>query len=179
MSALHLTKDEMMAEWRLRALPDAANAHCTITIYDGLDIETHLLARMRTWYVDLIHNAPPELLAPVDIAGEISIQNASDGSGWFSLPKNAIRLSSLRLEGWPSGALIIHDASAPGASLQLSGRQRSDHRSPVAVVDGTTLMIFNPAPEASLIPLECTAIVDTPDMYHIDERALSTIQSLY
>jgi hypothetical protein len=179
MSALHYTPDEMMAQWRLRAFPETILANCSVTRHDGIDLDAHLMARMRAWYVDLIYNAPSELLAPVDIADRIDVQMLPDGTAQFILPDDAVRLVRLLLPGWKAPAMIIADDTLPGAVLQLSGRQRSDNRAPVAVVSGKTVHVCSPTPGLSAVPLECLAVVDTPDLYHLDERALSTIKLLY
>jgi hypothetical protein len=179
MSALHYTPDEMMAQWRLRAFPETINANCTVTRHDGIDLDAHLKARMRAWYVDLIYNAPSELLAPVDIADKIDLQMLPDGTATFTLPDEAVRLTGLLLPGWTAPALILADDTMPGAALQLSGHQRSNSHAPVAVVSGKTVHVYSPAPGQSATPLQCLAVVDTPDLYHIDERALATIKLLY
>ncbi|WP_289679578.1 hypothetical protein, partial [Muribaculum intestinale] len=78
--------------------------------------------------------------------------------------------------------LIIPDGTIPGASLQLSGRQRSDHRTPVAVVTGRAVRVCSPAPTASpgstVRPLSCHAVTDSPGIYRIDSLALSTIKPI-
>lgn len=183
MSKLQLSPDEMMAQWRLRAFPEEVNADCTAVRYDGIDLDAHLRARMQAWYDDLLHCAPVGLLAPVDIAADITVSMLPDGSGWFRLPDNAVRLTYLMMPGWLAPALIV-DAALPGAALQLSGRQRSDYRAPVAVVDEKIVRVFSPAAAGlfddadPLRPISCMAVVDMPDLYRLDSRALSTIQMI-
>lgn len=182
MSALTLDLDGMMAEWRLRAFPEAVNSGCDVMRFDGIDLDAHLQTRMQAWYDNLIRTAPLEILAPVDIAARVEVEILSDGTGWFLLPDDVVRLSCLLLPGWSSPALIIPDGTLPGASLQLSGRQRSDHRTPVAVVTGRAVRVCSPAPTASpgstVRPLSCHAVTDSPGIYRIDSLALSTIKPI-
>lgn len=183
MSQLLLTPDEMMAQWRLRAFPEEVNADCTATRYDGIDLDAHLRARMQAWYDNLLLTAPAHMLAPVDIAADVALSQLPDGSGWFRLPDDAVRLTYLMMPGWLAPALIV-DATLPGASLQLSGRQRSDYRAPVAVVDGRLVRVFSPAKPSlfddadPLRPTSCLVVVDAPDVYRLDSRALATIQMI-
>ena len=191
MSALTLTFDEMMAQWRLRAFPEAVNDGCSVTRCDGIDLDAHLRARMQAWYDNLLRTAPVEHLAPVDIAADVEVSLLPDGTGWFTLPEGAIRLTRLLMPGWTSPALIIPDDTLPGASLQLSGRQRSDHRAPVAILSGRTVRVCSPAPSTlparadallstsnPLRPLTCLVVLDTPGLYRLDSLALSTIPLL-
>ncbi|WP_295729130.1 hypothetical protein [uncultured Muribaculum sp.] len=180
MPILTLTLEEMMSAWRLRAFPEAVNDGCVITRCDGIDLDAHLQARMQAWYDALLRDATLDMLAPVDISADVEVDILSDGTGWFTLPDEAVRLVSLMMPGWSAPALIIPDATLPGASLQLSGRQRSDHRVPVAVVDGRTVRVCSPPPTTrkSLRPLSCLAILDTPGLYRLHSRALSTIPLL-
>lgn len=179
MPVLNLTTAEMMSAWRLRAFPEAVNDGCVITRCDGIDLEAHLQARMQAWYDDLLRNAPFDMLAPVDISADVEVDILPDGTGRFTLPDEAVRLVALMMPGWSAPALIIPDGTLPGASLQLSGRQRSDYRAPVAIVTGRTVRVCSPAPSApplgSVRPLSCLAILDTPGLYRLHSRALSTI----
>lgn len=179
MAKLHLTHDEMTHEWRLRAFPDTALSGATVTRHDGIDLEGYLSARMRAWYVDLLHNAPPELLAPVEISAEIDITALPDGSAELLLPPEAVRLTRLIMPGWRGPAHIVTDPSSPTASLLLSGRLRPSLSAPIALVNGSTVRVFSPTPGSPLKAVEAWAVVDTPNLYHLDELALATIQRLY
>lgn len=182
MSALTLDIDGMMAEWRLRAFPEAVNSGCDVVRFDGIDLSAHLQARMQAWYDNLIRTAPIEMLAPVDISADVEVEILPDGTGWFLLPDNVVRLSFLLLPGWNCPALIIPDGTLPGASLQLSGRQRSDHRAPVAAVTGRAVRVCSPAQASdsggTVRPLSCLAVTDSPGVYRIDSLALSTIKPI-
>lgn len=45
MSALTLDLDGMMAEWRLRAFPEAVNSGCDVMRFDGIDLDAHQIGR--------------------------------------------------------------------------------------------------------------------------------------
>lgn len=126
MSALTLDLDGMMAEWRLRAFPEAVNSGCDVMRFDGIDLDAHLQTRMQAWYDNLIRTAPLEMLAPVDIAARVEVEILSDGTGWFLLPDDVVRLSCLLLPGWSSPALIIPDGLSPGRRCSFrAGRGRT------------------------------------------------------
>ena len=173
---LHLTEAQLLQEWRLRYLPQPVNAGCSVTASSGYDMESIIKARMRDWYSRLVA-ADPAMLAPVEIGYRLTLTIADDGTGIVNLPEETVKVLAVEMEGWRRAATVTADPLSRIALRQRSPYSRGCTESPVAVIDGSKMRLYTPAPGAASLSVK--AIIDEPDIYHIDSAALATIQSFY
>lgn len=174
---LHLTEAQLLQEWRLRYLPQPVNAGCSVTASSGYDMESIIKARMRDWYSRLVTAADPAMLAPVEIGDRLTLTIADDGTGIVNLPEETVKVLAVEMEGWRRAATVTADPLSRIALRQRSPYSRGCPESPVAVIDGSKMRLYTPAPGAASLSVK--AIIDEPDIYHIDSAALATIQSFY
>lgn len=174
---LHLTEAQLLQEWRLRYLPQPVNAGCSVTASSGYDMESIIKARMRDWYSRLVAAADPAMLAPVEIGDRLTLTIAADGTGMVSLPEETVKVLAVGMEGWSRAAAVTADPLSRIALRQHSPYSRGCPESPVAVLDGGKMRLYTPAPGDTSLSVK--AIIDEPDIYHIDSAALATIQSFY
>lgn len=183
-----LTKDEMLAQWRLRAAIDPSRTDCQITAeYDGLDLDALLLARIDQWYDRLLNTAPLQYLC-VDTVDEKDIVASAlpqDGRQSYLLPGGIVRLVGIR---WQSGIETdIFDCrhpekASPQALKAVKGLLNpytapEEHR-PLAVLaaDGRNLEIWG-VPER---PMQALTAVTRPQngTYTMDDSALALMPIL-
>lgn len=174
---LHLTEAQLLQEWRLRYLPQPVNAGCSVTASSGYDMESIIKARMRDWYSRLVAAADPAMLAPVEIGDRLTLTIADDGTGIVNLPEETVKVLAVEMEGWRRAATVTADHLSRIALRQHSPYSRGCTESPVAVIYGSKMRLYTPAPGAASLSVK--AIIDEPDIYHIDSAALATIQSFY
>jgi hypothetical protein len=175
-----LTTDEMLAQWKLRRGFAPLRANCVIERSDGVDLDAILRLEMRDWYLNLLDNAPIEMLAPSDIKDSIAIIKQYDGSGVVTLPENCRRVVEFQLKGWRQPAKIITDLNSHEAMLQTNKYSRAKSQSPIVVKHHNKLLIYslpnddNPTIERAL------AILEPADgSYTLDERGMNLIRNEY
>ena len=170
MTKLHLTRAQLLKEWRLRAFPEPVNdAAAGITRIDGIDLDALLEARMDDWYAQLLDSAPLNMLAPVEMADTLEVSGSTpDGGLRYRLPEGFKRLVHIALQNEYRSARILTDAAA----RLYDPRRRIVDDTPVALVDGGILTVYPGLPLRAAM-----MICDTGDgMYHIDAAALADIK---
>ena len=145
---------------------------CSVTASSGYDMESIIKARMRDWYSRLVAAADPAMLAPVEIGDRLTLTIADDGTGIVNLPEETVKVLAVEMEGWRRAATVTADPLSRIALRQRSPYSRGCPESPVAVIDGSKMKLYTPAPGAASLSVK-------PDIYHIDSAALATIQSFY
>ncbi len=170
MTKLHLTRAQLLEQWRLRAFPEPVNdAAVGITRIDGIDLDALLEARMDDWYSQLLNNAPLNLLAPVDMADRMEVCGSTPcGALRYQIPSGFKHLVHMALQGDHRPARILTDAAA----RLYDPRRRIVDDTPTVLVDGDILTVYPGLPLRSAM-----MICDTGDgMYHIDSAALADIK---
>lgn len=166
---LHLTRAQLLHEWRLRAFPEPVNDAATgVTRNDGINLDALVEARCEDWYHHLLAFGPTELLAPVDMADTLTpLPDGIDGSRRYRLPEGLRRVVEIKAGNHP--ARVLYDAAArlfdPGMLLF--------DPTPVALVDNDTLTLYAPAPLDSALMVCHT----TDGLYHLDAAAFDTVKS--
>lgn len=56
-----LTRQEMLAQWKLRRALEPLRADCTAQRNDGIDLDRYLTEEMRSWYLRMLDTAPVEM----------------------------------------------------------------------------------------------------------------------
>lgn len=171
-----LTRQEMLAQWKLRRALEPLRADCMAQRNDGIDLDRYLTEEMRSWYLRMLDTAPVEMTGWTEIAGEVAVTVAADGSGEILLPENCRRVIEVRLEGWKRQATIVTDSNTALAVRQQSRFTRGGTVDPVAVLSGRRLRLYTPP--AGMTPaiatLRCVT-VPRDDCYTMDERALELL----
>lgn len=159
-------------------------ADCAVEYTDGIDVDRLLEQELRAWYVNLLDTAPPEMLAPENIAGSTSAQaHIVPGAARISLPENCRRVLDIKLKGWSMAVKVL-----PSEHYQEMVRHQTNPftastiASPVAVMapwspDGVSAAVVAWPPGSIQPQVETlTAICDPgPDKYILDETALATL----
>jgi len=174
---MQLSKTEMLALWKRRHFLEPLRADCRISRSDGADLDAIATDRMRQWYLDMLANAPVELLAPVDITKSTIVSLSPTGSAVVMLPENVVRVIAVKLSGWEREATIVK-SDTPESLRQHNAFARGGVCTPVAVLNSNrSLELFTPA-NVSAKPMLAYLLVaqDTgPETYLLDERGFETI----
>ncbi len=117
---LELTKNEMLALWKRRHFLEPLRADCRIERSDGVDLDAIATEEMRLWYLKQLAEAPPDMLAPSDLAMTAKVRRSppamSSGSSQsdsaagnarqgYSPPEavmNNVPGTALHAEAWPT-----------------------------------------------------------------------------
>lgn len=83
---LELTKNEMLALWKRRHFLEPLRADCRIERSDGVDLDAIATEEMRLWYLKQLAEAPPDMLAPSDLAMTAKVRRSPQGTGLITLP---------------------------------------------------------------------------------------------
>lgn len=176
-----LTKAEMLAQWMLRRHLEPVRTDCRVARDDAVDFEAVCFSEMRGWYLELLANAPPELLAPEDVAKQCEVEASADGySVDLWLPDNVVRPLSVRLAGWCRSAPVL-PAGSPAARRCAARFAAPGVAEPVALLepDGRLRLFSRPSTRRAPVVESLMAVVDNGDeAYSFDERALSLIKPL-
>jgi len=175
---MELTKNEMLALWKRRHFLEPLRADCTAERADGIDLDTWCAEAMRRWYLRLLAEAPPELLAPDDLSLTAKVRRTPYGSAVAQLPAGVVRVTAIKLNGWQRAAVPVTPDS-PEAMRQANRFARGGVADPVAVAghDGT-LELFSPDSRSAIPTVEMLLAVTDPgeEKYIFDERALDHIR---
>lgn len=173
-----LTTDEMLVQWKLHRGFAPLRADCVIERTDGVDLDAILRLEMRDWYLNLLDNAPIEMLAPTDIKNSIAIMKQSDGSGVVTLPENCRRVVEFQLKGWRQPAKIITNMNSHEAMLQTNKYSRAKCQSPIVIKHHNKLFIYSLPNDTNPTIEQALAIMEPADgSYILDERGLSLIHN--
>lgn len=169
---LTLSKAEMLRIWRQSAGLEHLNSECTLTRFDGIDIDAIIGRRMRQWYLALLDEGRPELAGrPSEAAALLSVED-----GRVTADAAVRRIVSLRLSSWERPAEVADVEGLAGRiRLQANPYSAAGCASPLAWRDSGGCVRVAPC-DGSDIVVEAQAYVDPgEDLYMLDERALSTI----
>lgn len=170
---LHLSKSEILLRRRTAAGLEPLRSDATMTDLTGLDIDAALLGKLRARYLRLLDTAPAAMLAPADIAPQVTMEAASYGGARLVLPDNCRRVLSVRLEGWQKAAAVLADNDTAASAAQTNPRTAATAECPAAVICADGSVCVWPATGA---PVSVVAAVDDgPEVYHIDEAALEQL----
>lgn len=163
---LSLTESDMLKIWRRARAIEPLRLDCTADRTDGPDVDSILVDQMRTWYLDLLDNAPLSKLVQVECVDSASVSFSDSGLAVVSAPESCRRIVSVRFSDWdfPVG---VSDSPVPLSAANPFCRRPAAFRiapSRIAVI-GTS---------GNLSELKC--ILDISDkMYIFDNSALSSI----
>ena len=171
-----LTRQEMLAQWKLRRALEPLRDDCTAVREDGMDMDRYLTEEMRSWYLGLLDSAPVEVTGWTELAGDVTVTLLADGSGEIQLPGNCRRGVEVMLEGWQRPATIVTDPTECMAVRQRSRFTRGGAVAPVAVTEGLRLRLYTPptGTKPRVRTLRCVT-VPTDGSYVMDESALGLI----
>ena len=174
---LELTRNEMLALWKRRHFLEPLRTDCSVTRTDSIDLDALCAENMRQWYLQLLAEGDPALLAPADISSAATLRRTDHGTVALTLPDNAVRVLAVRLEGWEREAVpVAHDS--PDALRMANSFACGGVACPVAVVHpDRTLELYSPPNTATIPKVDMLlAAADTgPETYAFDERALALI----
>lgn len=174
-----MTHDQMLELWMLTRYHLPLNDQATVSVDSTFGVDTLRLetAAMQAWYLQLLDNAPVNLLPVENCADGVGLLFGQGGTAVVTLPQRCRRLVSVQLSSWAVPATIV-TPSHPLAQMQCSTYARGGVNSPVAILDGRTLTLFTPAGASDrLTRLDCV-VDNSPEHYDLDPSLLSTIPPL-
>lgn len=173
---IHLSSDEMLAQWKLRRGFAPLRADCVISRTDGIDLDNLLRLEMRDWYLNLLATAPFEMLATTNIASDIAVVPTGEGGAVVMLPESCRRIVEFQLDGWQRPAIIVDDPLCHLARIQANPFSRGLTVNPVVVKQQNRLFVYSiPAGSTPKITRAIAVMEPTDGSYEMDESALSTI----
>lgn len=177
---MRLNPQQMLAHWRRAHGHEAARSDCSVEIFEGMDTQVSMSAKMRQWYLRMLDTAPLRYVTLTDISGRISAERTGDGTWRVDLPQDVRRLVSLRLQG------CAHDAAVRprgdddrGEALQANRYSRSGQWQPKAVAEagGRTVTLYCRGMNTAVIT-EARAVTDPGDeTYEFNESALTLLNN--
>ena len=167
------TKNQLMAQWRLRRGLEPMRADVTVE-FDGVDTEALEEAQLADWIADMTANAPAEMLGQKDLSVRCTVKAATGGGTDVELPASVgcRRVLGVRLSGWMrEGRLVAPDSRE--AMLQRWEYTQAGVESPVAVVYSPQHVRCFPAGE----DVECFRAITEGDgeTLTIDSALLATM----
>lgn len=182
---IEYTKDEMRAVWKRLRWLEPLRADATVVRSDGTDIDRVAETQMRQWYLQLLAEAPMDMLVLTDLSASAMVRRVAAADCYpasvdmikVTVPKNAIRLGRVKISGAAVCADIVENPSDPRWRLSLNRFRRQ--MAPMTALwrrDSCTLLL--PAPADGSLPKVTLlhAVVDPgPDIYRFREPALATI----
>lgn len=159
-----LTRNEMLALWKLTRAAEPMRLDCTVTRTDGIDLDTIYEAEMRAWYLRLLDSAPIERLAPVEAAALARTERRGDLTV-VTAPEGCRRVLRVQFDGWDAPLAPDGKADAVRACAANPYIKR-----PAAARIGPGTVIASGA-YGKLTSLLC-AIDTGPESYHLDDSAL-------
>lgn len=163
---LSLTESDMLKIWRRARAIEPLRLDCTADRTDGPDVDAILIDQMRTWYLDLLDNAPLSKLVQVECVDSASVSFPDTGLAVVSAPESCRRIISVRFSDW-SFPVAVTDSPVPAhAANPFYRRPAAFQIAPDRIaVTGTS---------GILSELKC--ILDISDkIYIFDNSALSSI----
>lgn len=159
-----LTKTEMLTLWRYARTAEPLRLDCTVSRTDGTDFDTMLREEMRAWYLKQLDEAPEEMLAPEEMAGQAQTLGLY-GVTHVVLPDSVRRILRLRFSGWP--APVVPDSDT------MTVRRRASNpyclRPMAARISPREVIVCAPKGELASV----TAISDPgPEIYVFDDKLL-------
>ncbi|MDE7406788.1 MAG: hypothetical protein K2M76_00080 [Muribaculaceae bacterium] len=167
---LRLTSDEMLNEWCKRKGIGPFRSDSAIRLTYGIDMDAIARMEMRDWYLNLLHTAPPAMLAPTECR---TLADMSGGDGSLDIDAKVVRVISLKMVSWHNTA-TIHPLT--NRAMRISTNPfAATVMTPMAIMSGHKLIV------APYEPNDCVesmiAVTDEgPDVYTMDESALTTIK---
>ena len=177
---LELTKNEMLALWKRRHFLEPLRADCRIERSDGVDLDAIATEEMRLWYLKQLAEAPPDMLAPSDLAMTAKVRRSPQGTGLITLPGNVVRVIAVRLGGWECQARIL---PAGSRDEQRAGNRfaRGGVADPSAVLrPGNILELFSLDSPHTIPVVDILTVIEDPgpDIYIMDERLEERMQPM-
>lgn len=170
-----LGHDEMLNLWMLHRYGEPLATEGALTRQWGLDVEALAAGEMRAWYDRLLTTAPVGMLETDDIARRLEPVLTADGAARLTLPDDVVRLLSIRLDGWERPAVPVAGFDSPEARRQCNCLTRGGRHCPVAVAEGSTVMLYTPVDRCVRVA-EALAITRPPEgTYRLRHGALTTI----
>ena len=168
---LHYTEAQMLDEWRRMRGMMPLRDDMDYVRTDGIDFSSRLKAEMDAWYAEVLEEAPPALLAPVDGTG---LEVAVDSGGLrVELPEGTVRVLAARLSGWKAMVCDVVAPGSPRALMQLSELTRACVSEPVAVFDRAdrSLTLYPATSGSSLVRLDL--VIRRDGEYSFDRALLA------
>ena len=165
-----LSQSEMLALWRRNLGLEPRRTDCSITAYEGIDIDDIILRQMRRWYLNLLDTLDPHLIPTADVAARAAISPRQGGGCEVKPPVGVRRPLTVKLRGWQFHAPVLRNVSPERLGSFRSPFLKPGPRTPLAVLspDGTILAF----PAGDVIE-ELRAVIDPgPDTYTLDESLL-------
>lgn len=103
---------------------------------DTVELDEQIAARIEPAAQAVMAQAPLGLLGPGRALADTTIRRGSDGTAWIYLPKDFMRLVTLRLSGWATALHEVITPEHPAYAMQRSrfAGIRGNFRQPVAAL---------------------------------------------
>lgn len=177
-----LNDQQMLELWRLGAglVPPALD--CSIERFDAIDVDARLRYAMRSWYVDYLQTAPPDMVDVTDLTSYCRVSGTVDPDRWtVRLMCDTARVTEL--ETVDRGAVAVIDPGDPEARptlARLQNRMTRHGSRPVALyIPGTNrLTLYLKSRTVPEIASVRGVRVTDDDVFTVDERVLARIPEL-
>lgn len=168
------TSDEMLAAWRRALGLETTRTDCTVTAFEGIDVDSLIRQKMRRWYVGLLDRAPLHLV-PVECYVDVQMSAGRDGWGTVSLPAGARRPLEVMLTEWHNPARVLApEEAAPAVARMASPYGLPGTARPLAVLGSGCIRVYPAKGKVERL----IAVADPgPDAYVLDESLMASIEA--
>lgn len=169
-----MTTEEFLSLWRTLKGFEPLCDDCSVTVTDGLNLDTVLRAEMDLWYHRLLREAPVDMLCPEELAGEIIPPPVTDGIMTLALPPEVVRVTCVKLSGWRHAVADVNPPTSVTAVLRSHPFTRAGADAPAAVIDPSGRLSLSPATDFDTIEtLRC--VTSRHGVYTFHPAALGLI----
>ncbi len=159
-----LTREQMLDIWKVKRAVEPRGLNCTISRTDALDVEAQLEREMRAWYLALLDDGDPTLVAVTNLSDSAAVTTSpSTGLTTINLPEGTRRPLFVRFEQ-PEQLIPISGGMLPDASNPFDLAPQAGWLTPREVVVRGV--------QGALTTLLATTDPG-PATYQLDDRALT------
>lgn len=181
---LTLNTAQMLRAWRISAGLEPVDAACSVTRFDGVDMDAALVPHLRSWYLRLLDGGDARLLGPAaEAAGLLRVE--SDGMPYDArlLADGRVRrVVAVRMASWKRETRVLTAAeAAPGLALMTNPYTAPGVHNPLAwQADDGSIHVTPVYRDPSLNSIvSAKAYIDPgTDSYIFDEAALATLPKI-
>ena len=173
---LDLTEDEMLALCKRVMNLEPGRRDCVVERDDGIDIDEWLRVRARTWYAQLLEDAPLAWLPVEDVKALVTATLMPDGAVKAIVPAQCVRPVEWQLDGWKCGVTAFARPDDATGRLQRNPWTRAGVHCPVAVDHGAWLMLYGNGGTAQPVVTMARCVVRPTDgRYRFHTAAIASL----
>lgn len=170
---LSLTERQMLELWKSRIPIAPTLSDCTLERYDGVEVDTFLIQRIREWYAEMLATGVPQFLPHADVVDKLGVTVSDDKVVEVILPESVVRPVEIKMQSWRAPLTTFLEPDDYPALLQAYDHTRSRRRRPVAVQYSDRLLLYSAGSTDDVLERAVCVIRPPEGTYMFDEALLA------